>query len=264
MLNDNIINILAKLPLLFSKEVTIVPAIAIGYHFINRRIFINVAGILFFMMILNTYLKSIWQIPLPANVGNGWSFPSGHMASAIVFWGYLALEYKNKTFRAAVVFLLLGVATSLIYFSYHNLIDVLGALFFSSIVLVGYTFCCRSINDEDLFKLFFSLISISGVLIWFLPKSFTHVWIALGGLSVFSISSMITTTQNKTQDRLKKIVLLGLGIPCIYGISKLFIKFEVYHESLVLIGLYTVLALWIVLGVDLAVNSINKVQKGIK
>ena len=118
----DITSFIANMMLFFSKEILLIPTIAFGYHFVNRKIFTNATIMLLFMMILNTYLKSIWKIPLPEHISKGWAFPSGHIASACVFWGYLALEYRNKNFSIFVVLVLASVGWALTYFGYHKLI----------------------------------------------------------------------------------------------------------------------------------------------
>ncbi|HRE32849.1 MAG TPA: phosphatase PAP2 family protein, partial [Candidatus Berkiella sp.] len=85
----------------------------------------------------NVYLKSIWQMPLPAPM-EGWAFPSGHMHSAVVFWGALAIEFRRFWFSALIVFMLCLAGYGLVYHGYHYPIDIVGAVGFGSLSLFIY------------------------------------------------------------------------------------------------------------------------------
>ncbi|MBT4964011.1 MAG: phosphatase PAP2 family protein [Francisellaceae bacterium] len=198
MSDSNLLDILARGHLAFTTEIILIPTVAVGYHFISRRIYINATVILLFMMVFNTYLKSIWQIPLPTHIGTGWSFPSGHMASAIVFWGYLALENKHRIFVGITAVGLIGVALSLIHFGYHTLTDILGAVFFSSITLAMFFHINKKVQDGNLFKVSGILMLLSGFLIYLLPNPVPFTWFAFIGLIIITLTGLTTRNINNS------------------------------------------------------------------
>lgn len=183
------ISFLANLSLLFSKESVMAPLLLFRILFLNRKIFTHVAILLFFMMIFNTYLKSIWQIPLDASIGPGWAFPSGHMSASIVYWGYLALVYPYWVIRIAITLLLITIGWALTYQGYHNIEDICGSLLFGLPTLVAYYLACQKLNHKDQSKFFLGLICLGLSFIILLPSIPNQVWFGFSGLCIFIIIS---------------------------------------------------------------------------
>jgi len=115
---------------LFGKEITLK---------FNKRYFLEALLILTISVLYNFSLKYTFKVPLSQKFGlNNYAFPSGHMSSAIAFYGWLAIRYHSNLLNLFVGFLLLGIASELIYFGYHVVIDVIGSFFFCSLLLYGY------------------------------------------------------------------------------------------------------------------------------
>lgn len=90
-------------------------------------------------LILNPYLKFIWKVPLPPALGKeGWAFPSGHMQMACTFYGWMAWQTSYRWLRLIILCLLGAVGFGLIYFGFHDLKNVLGAVFFAGLILIIY------------------------------------------------------------------------------------------------------------------------------
>jgi undecaprenyl-diphosphatase len=133
--------------LLFSNEPIILPLIIIGIIGYNRHIFSHALTLLLFTMVFSATLKSIFKVPLNPELGlPGYAFPSGHMQSSIVFYGWLYYSISNKLTRYIIVGLLLSIAYGLIFRGYHKIIDILGALFFGSLTLVIYNYVLYNIT----------------------------------------------------------------------------------------------------------------------
>jgi len=133
---------LSEFFLLFSKDLILMPAIFFGLIFFERR-FLPPALLLLLAMILCPLLKSFFAIPyspeLVQRLGKeGFSFPSGHMFSASVFYGWFLLTNINKLLRFGLIFVIFGIGFGLIYEGYHNIYDVTGAVFFAFIVIALY------------------------------------------------------------------------------------------------------------------------------
>lgn len=185
------ITIMATTSLLFTKIYIILPVFLVGYFFKDRRVFANAASLVFFMMILNTFLKYIWKISLPTDVGTGYAFPSGHMSIACVFWGYLTIRYSRPITITLLAILLTAIGTSLMYFGYHTLLDILGSVFFSGIVLAAFYYVSKDMHDRIVYTLYGTLCVISGILLSFMPYIFTYNWVALGGLGALTFINVI-------------------------------------------------------------------------
>lgn len=128
--------------LLFTtQEPFIVPLLVIGYLVFRREVFARATLILLLSLSINPFLKSLFEVPLPESLGKeGWALPSGHMQSAIVLWGWLALEAKKRYFFAILPFLWAGIGGGLIYFGYHSLADVTAAVLSGTTLLAGFYF----------------------------------------------------------------------------------------------------------------------------
>ncbi len=156
-----IISHVAEFFLSFSHSFIIAPLLIIGLIWLDRTIFLQVICLVLLSMILNIALKETFQIPLAAWLHKpGFAFPSGHMQTTAVLYGWLAYQYRNVFIRIATLILLTGIGMSLVYFGYHNYFDVLGAIFFASILLFFYAQILKRYPAELPF-----LIIITGTLL---------------------------------------------------------------------------------------------------
>lgn len=103
----------------------------------NKAIFGRTLLLTSFTIIYNLGLKSIWQIPLQLPL-EGWAFPSGHMHAAFVFWGWLAIESRRIWISEIVFMILCTIAYGLLYYGYHQPIDIAGSIGFGSLSLFLY------------------------------------------------------------------------------------------------------------------------------
>ncbi|KJV80428.1 putative membrane protein [Rickettsia hoogstraalii str. RCCE3] len=61
----------------------------LGFTIFRRQLFAQAICVLLFTTILNILLKYTFEIPLnPALNIKGFAFPSGHMSSGVVFYGW--------------------------------------------------------------------------------------------------------------------------------------------------------------------------------
>jgi hypothetical protein len=128
--------------LLFGNAQVLMPLILIGIILCERN-FLSPAMLLLFTMIFSTLLKFIFAIPyspeLVAKLGkNGFSFPSGHMQSTFVFYGWFIIATNNKLLRLILSLIILAEGVALIYEGYHNIYDVLGAVVFAGLTIIFY------------------------------------------------------------------------------------------------------------------------------
>ena len=69
-------------------------------------------------------------------VGGG--LPSGHTQSAVVVWGYLALQFRRRWLWIMAGFLMIGIPLSRLYLGVHFPTDLLGGYILGAILLVLY------------------------------------------------------------------------------------------------------------------------------
>lgn len=120
----------------------------LAYWLWRKQIMGRVGMVLLFTFVLNAIIKGIFQIPRPDEIehlvhADGWSFPSGHSQGAMVLWGWLAFELKEKKAYIVSAILILGVGLSRIYLGVHTPIDVLGGFSVGLITLFVYAWLLK-------------------------------------------------------------------------------------------------------------------------
>jgi|GEM_PF-1170281 len=117
-------------------QIVLVPLTVIGFIFFKRDAWGQAISLYLFTMIFVYALKITFQVPLNPIFGVGkYSFPSGLMQATFVYFGWLFLCTRSTIYRALITFILLGVASALLYFGYVGPIDILGSLGFGIITL---------------------------------------------------------------------------------------------------------------------------------
>ncbi|WP_041404764.1 phosphatase PAP2 family protein [Rickettsia massiliae] len=83
--------------------------------------------------------KYTFEIPWnPALNIKGFAFPSGHMSSGVVFYGWFFANIRYSLSRIIIVVILTGMGFSLIYNKgYHYPVDIIASI---TIGIIGY--CC--------------------------------------------------------------------------------------------------------------------------
>lgn len=182
---------IAKFFLAFSHIEVIGVLFFIGFIAFDRKTWGQALFLLLFTMILNALLKYFFHVPLLPHLGKGFAFPSGHMQTAMAFYGWLLARYRHPALRSALLAVLAGIGFSLIYFHYHTLIDVLGAMCFGGLSLLIYQPCTRiAIFSKNPPLLGLTLCGLAVPILGFLAQKHfapSHVWQAFYALSSFSV-----------------------------------------------------------------------------
>lgn len=143
-----------------------------------------------FATLFNSYLKSIWQIPLPITANsNGWAFPSGHMHFACVFWLTLALSIGRQYFYAAIP-LLVALGYALVAKGYHYPADI-----FPSALLGACEayYANRYLSKGHTHSL--PIIALGSIMFFLNPQNFTLLSVSLGAL--LALGSILHKVQNR-------------------------------------------------------------------
>jgi len=183
----------------------IMPILVIGFFFLKREIYGKALILLLFAMVFNALLKSIFKVPLPPGVGKDWwyAFPSGHMLTAVVLWGSLAWDYKNKFIATSSLVLISGIGFSLVYKGYHYPIDIAGAIGFGVLYLLSFNVLLKKSKwlNSNLPYLSLGLAIISLPIIFSIPQHprLDQLWLSLGALIGFPIGWMLSDYVTKNR-----------------------------------------------------------------
>ncbi|NQT64363.1 MAG: phosphatase PAP2 family protein [Candidatus Marinimicrobia bacterium] len=120
----------------------------LAYWLWRKRVMGRVGMVLLFTFVLNAVIKGIFQVPRPDVIehlvhADDWSFPSGHSQGAMVLWGWLAFELKDKRAYIIAAILIAGVGFSRIYLGVHYPTDVLGGFLIGFITLFIYSWLLK-------------------------------------------------------------------------------------------------------------------------
>ncbi len=178
-------DLVASFFLNFSHNNFIISLFFFAYFYLDKKLSLKTALLLLSSVLLNYILKNIFQVPLSPTLNKfGYAFPSGHMQSTIVLYGFLWLNIKNVNIRILLPIIMLAIGISLIYFKYHDLKDILGSAFFSSLILYGSTYLVNKGEKIFIISLF---ISSNLFILIILVKYPMEIWIWKAYCSSFGL-----------------------------------------------------------------------------
>jgi membrane-associated phospholipid phosphatase len=191
-MSHQILNTLSYYILEFTHEIVIVPLFLVGFLFLNRPQWGIALFLLFFSMIYNPALKSLFQVPLPLALGKaGYAFPSGHMQVAVMFYGWIFLTWPSKVIRYAIGGLLTLIGFALVYKGYHTPRDIFGAIGFGGIMVwVAYKMMgIQPFSSRPPLLGLALCVPSAGFLLYMKTREMlpVHSLYAFGGLMTFSI-----------------------------------------------------------------------------
>lgn len=167
----------ARIVLSFSHDTIILPLLILGYIFLNRELFYGATCLILTSMLFNYALKITFKVPLSPEIGEGFAFPSGHMQSAVVLYGWLISKTRNVILKATLLALLVVIGLSLMHFGYHNFPDILGAIFFALLLMFSYQYLLN--KKEKALK--FIIITFCSLLLFYITSVSAikgHLWMA--------------------------------------------------------------------------------------
>lgn len=217
--------IAAKFFLSFSNDIILVPLIITGFICLDKRKYGQAFMLLLFTMIFARILKEYFQIPLNPALGvGGFAFPSGHMQSAVVFYGWLYI-FSSRLARMLIILLLCGIGFGLIQQGYHNIADVAAAVGFGVITIaIFYNFSKLEFIDEYPYLMGWVMIPVAFTMMfysrWCITHIPSHLWLAFYALIGFTVSWTIFYNKLnhplKTSEKISSLILAFATIGGIY------------------------------------------------
>jgi undecaprenyl-diphosphatase len=207
---------------MFSHGTVIIPLVILGYIWRDQSVFFEAICLLLISMLLNFALKVTFQIPLSPHLGKpGFAFPSGHMQSCLVLYGWLMTHIKNPRSKILIMGLLTGIAFSLIHCGYHNTLDILGGIFFGSLLLLAY----RLLKTTQTHIILPVLLSFSTCLMLYIAtiqSIIEHLWMAYYGLIGLMLSQQLFKDYPRSTDFQSKIAATLFAVASLVTIKILF------------------------------------------
>jgi membrane-associated phospholipid phosphatase len=115
------------------------------YWCFNKRIGMRLAYAFLLSNYLNLFLKDLFGIPRPDDLRIRVlrkeitpSFPSGHAQGAVVTWGYLATQWRNRVFWAIAIVLIFLNSFSRVYLGVHFPQDLVGGIAVGVLYLLAF------------------------------------------------------------------------------------------------------------------------------
>ena len=131
---------------LLTEDVFITGIILFGLVFLNKKLFKNALFLILTGILYSYALKITFQIP-PSQFLNiqGFALPSGHTLTRFIFYGFLTYHTESYRHLKWILFsiLMLGVGHYLIFFRFHNQIDILAGYFFGLLLLIFYLYLMK-------------------------------------------------------------------------------------------------------------------------
>jgi undecaprenyl-diphosphatase len=238
-------DIIARLFLSFSQEIIIITAAVLGYIWFDRKIFFNAICLILLSMLFNFSLKATFQVPLSKNLGEGFAFPSGHMQSCAVFYGWLITKIQKPVFRTLVIMMLIGIGFSLVYFGYHNYLDVTGGVFFAVLLIFAYRLMLakKACYHRTIILSFATILMLYAAAIY---KIADHLWMGYYCLIGVTLSEKLFEQNSKVINILGKILATFLCFGVILATKELFTIAAAF-----LLPAFLNQAQWIIIGFSL-------------
>lgn len=172
--------------LAFSHDTIIIPLIIIGYIWIDRKVFFHGISLLLTSMLLNLALKITFQVPLAPSLGKeGFAFPSRHMQSSIVLYGWLLKSVNKRSIKVVITILLIGISIGLVHLGYHNYFDVLAAVFLGLLLIFIYSWFLKTFKESilSMIVLLFNTLLMAYIVLLYEIKEYS--WLAYYSLIGF-------------------------------------------------------------------------------
>lgn len=247
----------------FSQQEVMFGLVVFGFLWGWRKVMVQAAMLVLFATILNLWLKSIFQVPLPEAVGHeGWAFPSGHMTATAVFYGWLAYSIRRPWAWVAFTALLGAEGWAIVKLGYHYPSDIWASVVVSSCLLVLYGWLAtRRIFDGGAVAFLGVVMALLSVaMIMGIPKERweLYLFVSLGSLigvyTAWGICMKVLTGVYWTRsERLLSFIIYGFGMgsayllvsPQIETMGTLYVVLLGFLQAIWLILLVPSLASWL-------------------
>ena len=151
----------------------------------------------------------------------GWSFPSGHSASAAAVYGSIARGTKSRVLTALAFVLPLLVGFSRVFVGAHYPTDVLAGWAIGAIVLFVVPALDRAVKPRWLFYLILLAVTVPGFFFCRSNDYFSAMGMLVGFMSGTAFEEKLVRFEN-TKNPLRVILRVLVGGALFFGLNTLF------------------------------------------
>lgn len=194
---------LAGFILYFFNDKFLAPFIIFGFYYLDAKIILRASILMILAMVINAYLKQVWQIPLnPEIFKSGWAYPSGHTSASITFWGSILLQYRRPQIYAPIAIALIIGLFAMEYVGYHNWIDIFGGFCLGLLILaIFYPFLSKTPIYILASGLQFICILVLSFMLDHQLKNYNWLWSSQGMLTGIIICDYLKLIRRFPQGR---------------------------------------------------------------
>ena len=204
------------------------------YWCLDRRTGARLLILFLISAYVNSFAKVIADQPRPFQYDSrvralvpagGGGLPSGHTQSAVVVWGYLALQFRRRWLWILAGFLMIGIPLSRLYLGVHFPTDLLGGYILGALLLVLFLKFALKVEAwlvrKELFWQITSAIVLPILLILIHPKGSLYALSAAGVLLGFAPGVVLERRWIRFCSQgsfMRQILRFGAGIIVLFGI----------------------------------------------
>ncbi len=204
-----------------------------GFILYDRKIFGYAIYLVMLVMIYNTVLKNLFQMPLPATCpSNGFGFPSGHMHFCGAFYIWIMFHIKNIYIRTLSLIIIICFGIAVVKLGYHYYSDVYGAVGFAVVSSFLYSKLTQTVINPLKISLITIIIGITLACITNIQIGYfrPHMYIALYFIIGFSLGWHFIPSHR--EDLKVKILAIFITLALFISIYKIFDNINIQNNAI--------------------------------
>ena len=244
-------------------------AIPVIYWIVNKRFGFRFTIFFIFSAYINSGTKYIFATERPPRelrlvTQEGYSFPSGHAQGSTVFWGFLALKFKERWAWWLSGIMIALISFSRIYLGVHWPIDILGGLAIGFALLFLYSrYAPENLEEIPMKKWCLGALAISVILYLIHPTGDgpMSVGFLLGALLGYRLELIYVDFPEKASP-IQNVLKLILGLVVLF-LLRIVLKPVVawIPGNLSIVVRYALLGFWATLGAPFAFVKLGLFSK---
>lgn len=188
----------------------------------NYKLYEESAFLLLFVMIWNSLLKDIFQIPLEY-ASDTYAFPSGHAHASSVFYGTLFAGISDKRARGTLLLAIVLHGVGLVGCGYHIPMHVILTWPLAAFEVWLYRAAIRRYSADQVWTVMLGLCAVFMSAIYLIYTMLPHVWLVFYGMLGLICISRMHVDESSTLSRSAKAIVSVASIVLMVAIYELWL-----------------------------------------